>query len=110
MKKTINNKISRILVEFKHQLLEIYGDRLYNMTLYGSNARGDAEPGSDIDILVVLSGEVKPIKEIARTEYVVSEVSLKYNVVITCVFVSEERYKRSRIPLLMNIHKEGITI
>ncbi|HLG16404.1 MAG TPA: nucleotidyltransferase domain-containing protein [Blastocatellia bacterium] len=30
------------------------------MILFGSQARGDAATGSDIDVLVVLRGEVRP--------------------------------------------------
>lgn len=32
-----------------------YGSRLHRILLYGSRARGDAEPDSDIDVLVVLN-------------------------------------------------------
>lgn len=35
--------------------------------LYGSHARGDARPDSDVDLLVVLEGEVAPYVEIRRT-------------------------------------------
>ncbi len=35
--------------------------------LFGSQARGDKMPGSDIDVLVVLKGPVRPGEEIRRT-------------------------------------------
>ena len=110
MKNKIDTNINTILLKLKHRLVEVYGDRLRNITLYGSNARGDAEPGSDIDVLVVLRDEVNPISEIDRTEHLVAEISLKYNVVIACVFTSEKKYIRKGTPLIMNIHKEGIPI
>jgi len=37
------------------------------MVLFGSQARGDAESGSDIDVLGMLKGAVSPCEEIART-------------------------------------------
>ena len=33
-----------------------YGDRFAGLLLYGSQARGDAEPGSDLDLLALLNG------------------------------------------------------
>lgn len=39
---------------FQQRLLGHYGSRLVGLTLFGSHARGEAGPDSDIDILVVL--------------------------------------------------------
>ena len=78
--------------------------------LYGSHARGDMESGSDIDILVILHGDVHPMDEIRRTGGIVSRISLKYNEVISCLFMEEERYLHRNGPLLRNIRKEGIPL
>ncbi|MBF2002201.1 MAG: nucleotidyltransferase domain-containing protein [Synechococcales cyanobacterium C42_A2020_086] len=43
-----------ILKQLKQDLTELYSDRLINLTLFGSQARGDSESDSDIDVLVVL--------------------------------------------------------
>jgi predicted nucleotidyltransferase len=80
------------------------------MMLFGSQARCDAEPGSDIDILVVLSGQVSPCEEIARTIKDVDDVSLHHNEVVSWVFVSEEQFEHERSPLLLNIRREGVSV
>ena len=64
---TMNGKVQEILVELRRRFEALYGDRLKHMVLYGSQARGDAEPGADIDVLVVLQGPVEPSQEIQRT-------------------------------------------
>jgi predicted nucleotidyltransferase len=64
----MNKKLTAILAELRRRFEALYGARLVQMLLFGSQARGDAEPGSDIDVLVVLRGEVSPCEEIARTE------------------------------------------
>ena len=45
---------SRVLDELKERLSAAYGERLHAVVLFGSEARGDARPDSDIDVLVVL--------------------------------------------------------
>ena len=45
---------SRLLDELKERLSAAYGERLHAVVLFGSEARGDARPDSDIDVLVVL--------------------------------------------------------
>jgi len=56
-----------LLQKIKERLRSLYGDRLKGVILYGSEARGDAAPDSDIDILVLLEGPVAVWKEITAT-------------------------------------------
>ena len=63
----MNIHLQPILTRLKKELTDLYGDRLQHLTLFGSQARGDAEPGSDIDVLVVLKSPVNPGEEIKRT-------------------------------------------
>jgi predicted nucleotidyltransferase len=98
------------LAELRRRFEALYGERLVQMILFGSQARGDAEPGSDIDVLVVLRGEVSPCEEIARTIEDVADVSLYHNEVVSCVFVSEAQFERERSPLSLNIRREGVPV
>jgi predicted nucleotidyltransferase len=104
-----NPKIKTIVSELRKSFEALYGDRLINMILFGSHARGDAEPGSDIDVLVVLKEPVSLGAEITRTSEMRSQLSLKYNVVVSCTYVSTKRYTTEQSPLLINIRREGIT-
>lgn len=106
----MNSKVFTILAELRDRLKVLYGTRLVRVVLYGSQARGDAEPGSDIDVLVVLEGVVSPCEEIARTEDDVADISLKYDEAVACVFVSNEEFEQERSPLLLNVNREGISV
>jgi uncharacterized protein len=106
----MHDKLTAILAKLRQRFEVLYGTRLVRMMLFGSQARGDAEPGSDIDVLVVLRGNVSPCEEIARTIEDVADVSLYNNEVISCVFVSEEQFEHERSPLLLNIRREGVPI
>ena len=59
-------RLKTILAELRSRFEALYGDRLVKLILYGSQARGDAEPDSDIDVLVVLKGPVQVGTEIER--------------------------------------------
>ena len=98
------------LMEMRRELVAMYGDHLVDLVLYGSRARGDAEVDSDIDVLVVLKGQVDPGKEVHRTSALISDISLKYDVVISCIFIGETKYTSGKGPLIRNILREGIRI
>lgn len=106
----MNAKLKRILSELHSHLEALYGERLRQMILFGSQARGDADPGADIDVMVVLDGIVSPCEEIERTANDVADLSLSHDVVISCVFVSAERFEHEQSPLLLNVRREGVPL
>lgn len=60
-------KIKLILNEFKQKLIELYGQRLTDLVLYGSVARHEAIEDSNINTLVVLRDEtINHFDEIRR--------------------------------------------
>ena len=106
----MQTKIKTILAELRSRLEAVYGERLAGVVLYGSQARGDAEPGSDIDVLVVLKGPVSPAEEIERTIQDVADLSLRFEETVCCLFMDEDRFTRRNGPLLRNIRREGIPV
>jgi len=100
-------KIKGILSEFRTELIKLYDKRLKQIILYGSWARGEATEDSDIDLLIVLEGNVSPGKEIDRMIDLITEINLKHNVLLAVYPVSEENYATLNSPLLLNIRKEG---
>ncbi|GIX50691.1 MAG: hypothetical protein KatS3mg132_885 [Limisphaera sp.] len=49
-----SDRVRQIVEEYRARLQEILGAELEAVVLYGSQARGDAEAGSDIDVLCVM--------------------------------------------------------
>jgi len=68
-------KAKEAIEEFKREIKKLYGNRLKHIILYGSYARGSATEDSDIDLLIVLEGEVKPGEEIDRMIGIVTEIN-----------------------------------
>lgn len=102
--------LQQILLEFRWGLEGIYGPRLAGLFLFGSQARGDALPDSDIDVMVMLHGEVNPLKEASRISRFRGDLCLRHNVVITCVYISAEDAQAADSPLLQNIPAEGVAV
>jgi len=96
------------LVELKKQLKAIYGDRLKGVYVFGSYARGDARPESDLDVLIVLDHVDDYSREIDRTSAVISELSLRSGVAISRVFVPEQRWETDQTNFFLNVREEAV--
>ena len=105
---TSHQKTSALLAEFKVKLQEIYGDRLKGVYLYGSQARGEATPQSDVDILIVLDDWTRYFIELKRTGVIASELSLASGRSISRVFVRERDWLVKHTPFLANARAEAV--
>ncbi|HLA45747.1 MAG TPA: nucleotidyltransferase domain-containing protein [Aggregatilineales bacterium] len=103
-------QLDEILGKLRDELQNIYGDRLAHFILYGSQARGDAEKYSDIDIMIVLKHEFDSYEESKHTLQFIADLSLEYSVVISRIFISEDRFLTGDTGLLQNVRQEGIEV
>ncbi len=96
--------------EFHEKIMECYRDQLVKLILFGSWALETATIESDIDLLVVLEGDIQPGREIDRMIDIITEIDLKYDTLISVVPIAREEYEERNSPLLLNVRKEGIAI
>lgn len=90
-----------------NDLRDLYGARLKTVVLFGSWARGDAHPESDIDLLVVLDEVPSRRVELNRMSQVLWRHSLQHGTVVTELPVSELEYLESDEPILVRVRAEG---
>jgi predicted nucleotidyltransferase len=93
------------------QLVNIYGSALDKIVLYGSYARGEASPESDVDIaLIVKKGETKKMHD-SMTDIVV-DYELECGVTLSVVSIEYDNYMewKNILPYYKNIDKEGIVL
>jgi predicted nucleotidyltransferase len=91
-------------------LRPLYGDRLRRVLLFGSWARGDAHPESDIDLLVVLERVDSPWAELERMDETLDRHSVDNETVISAVPVGEGELAEPAIPVLIRATTEGRAI
>ncbi len=102
--------IKNILQELREALEALYGPRLKRLVLYGSHARGDATDDSDIDVMVVLEGLVRPGEEIRRMGWIRTRLNLKYEHLLSLLPLSEDDFQKEDMPLLDDVRQEGIVV
>jgi predicted nucleotidyltransferase len=107
----MNAPLETILTELRQRFTAIFGTRLDKLILYGSQARGDADEESDIDVMVVLKQPFEDRGE-DRDRYmdVICDLSLKYNTVVMPFFTDSATYASSDFGIYQNVRREGVTI
>jgi predicted nucleotidyltransferase len=111
MTRTIENKqLSSLLNELKASLVELYGDRLFSLILFGSQARGEATPDSDIDVMVVLNDPVNVAEEIYRTSDICYHFLNDYGELVSLIPTTKSAFLDSAISLIRVVKREGIEL
>jgi len=106
-------EIEGLLAEIVEKYREIIGDRLVEIVLFGSYAKGSQQKYSDIDIMALVNDSDDELREYDRNlEEVNYEITMKYEVLVSCVVISSLRFEEYRglLPFFINIEKEGIPI
>jgi predicted nucleotidyltransferase len=102
-------RVQRALKEFRDGVASIFGDRLARVVLFGSRARGDARPDSDVDVLLVLRVR-RTESEADLVAALESDISIAYGLVIAAVYVSLDEYELGRLGLVRNAVREGVAL
>ena len=106
-------QFNNLLDRFVKNSRELFGEKLKDIILFGSYARGDFDDESDVDIFLLLDiPENEAWKYRNSIVEATSDISLEYDVLISPVvepFVRYQKYK-DVIPFLQNIRNEGVHI
>ncbi len=105
------NAIPPILRELKTSLESLLGDRLVNIVLFGSMARGDYHDGSDMDVAVIVRGLTRNLKSQILDQ--VAELEIEHHEPLSVVVFSEEefdRLKKRERRIALDIEREGISL
>lgn len=104
--------LTQVMQETRAGLTGIFGNKLDDVLLYGSYARGTQDNESDIDVMALVR---LPQSELARYRRQVSDFSstldLKYDILLSIVLQDAEDFSHysDTMPFYRNIVKEGIS-
>ncbi len=101
---------SLIVKKCKATLIKYYGDRLKSVILYGSAARGQANPSSDIDLLVLLTPPLDYFAELRQLVDILYPVQLESEKLISAKPVSVKDFELGSISLYRNAKREGAIV
>lgn len=100
---------SDCLEVFLGGLQKTFGKRFSSLWIYGSWARGEAHPESDIDLLIVL----KTIDDYWKDSNAITDMAYAAtfgrdrSFVFSTMAVTEKAFLKDMEPLLMNVRREG---
>lgn len=80
--------------------------------IYGSEARGDARPDSDIDLLILVEGDKLTLEEEERIIGPICEVELETGVLISARVMLRKLWENLpfKTPFYVNVTNEGIVL
>lgn len=106
----ISAKVSQTVQKCKTTLAAYYGKRLKGVILYGSVARGQASPLSDIDLLVLLAPPFDYAAELRRIVDLLYPIQLESEQLISAKPALIRDYELGSISLYRNVQREGVAV
>lgn len=102
--------ISEIIQKCKVTLKGHYGSQFKGLILYGSTARDQASPGSDIDLLVLLSQPFDYFVELRQIIELLYPLQLESDRLISAKPAPLDEFERGRIQLYRIAKREGVLV
>ena len=107
----IHPHLEEILRRIVEELSRLYGERMVEVRLFGSQARREATGDSDIDLLVVLRDEEVHISHEQDAFFPFKyKLEREYDVLIQIIFTSQKRLQNSHSPLYVAVREESVVV
>jgi len=100
-------KLEALLQELRSRLEAVHGSRLKGVVLYGSEARGDAQADSDIDVLVLLDAVSDYGHDLRSNLQALYPLALELERRISPKPVDVHQYQTVDCPLYRRARREG---
>lgn len=105
--------MQQLIQQYVSNIHDIYGSHLRQIILYGSYARGDFRPDSDVDIMILLDLSDIDIKKYRhQLSDMTFDFNMDYDVDIKPIAKSEEHYRKwvDNYPFYSNVNREGVRL
>ena len=100
-----------VLGELVEGILSILESQVIRIVLYGSVARGTNTAESDVDIALLLNGNLSRETEDKLSDLIV-DLNLKYDIVLSVINIDYEMFKKWEkvTPFYKNVNEEGVVL
>lgn len=102
-----------LLKQYVEEVRKIYGERLRSVILYGSYARGDFRPDSDIDIMILIDLTDMEIKKYRKQlSWATYDFNEEHDTDIKPIAKSDAHFKKwlDVYPFYTNVQREGVEL
>ncbi|MEJ5284217.1 MAG: nucleotidyltransferase domain-containing protein [Brevinematia bacterium] len=106
----MKKKINKRLFQIKNHLLNIYGEKIREVILYGSYARKKYTKNSDIDILVLTDISLNPSEVRKSLSDLLLDILIEDEELVSVIIIPENTFKNYNYPFVKNVKKDGIRI
>ena len=106
-------RMQSLIDQYVEEIKRIYGSHVKQIILYGSYARGDFRPDSDVDIMILLDMSDMDLKAYSqRLSYMTYDFNLDNDLDIKPIAKSEDHFRKWVVnyPFYANINKEGVVL
>ncbi len=106
-------EVNKIIEELCVSMASLFPQNQIEAILFGSYARGDAEPGSDIDVLILVDA---PRQDISARNWQIgdlaAELLLDYGIVVSPIVENRDYFNKNVnvLPFYRNVDREGVRI
>lgn len=101
---------SEIRKEIRSRLQTAFRERLRGILLFGSEARHEARPDSDLDLMVLLEGPIRLGRDLETIVRALYPVQLELEVPIHAIPVAEASFEAGGYGLYRSAKREGIPL
>ena len=105
--------MQNLIKQYVNEIKQIYGTHLRQIILYGSYARGDFRPDSDIDIMILLDLSDLELKAYSqKLSYMTYDFNMDYDVDIKPIAKNQEHFNKwvEVYPFYSNVASEGVKL
>jgi len=106
----MSDKIIQLVRRIKNYLIERYGEKIRDVILYGSYARGQFTENSDIDILVLVDDTLSPFEVRKNISDLLLDILLDEGELVSVIVLPESFFENYNYPFMINVKKEGVKI
>ena len=105
--------LNTLLEQYVEEIKRIYGERLKSVILYGSYARGDFKPDSDIDIMILIDlTDMELEKYRKQLSWATYDFNEEHDMDIKPIAKSNAHFRKwlGVYPFYTNVQREGIEL